>query len=87
MNNTKTTTLAIASLVATMALTAATFTIPQQAFAGGHHHHHNNSIKVDQQINQQNQCTGVPLDNIRWLADGSSTVCLNFGDNSVDIHR
>ncbi len=80
-------TLAIVAIVAATTLTAVAFAIPQQVLAGGHHNHKHNSIKVDQQINQQNQCTGVPLDNIRWLADGSSTVCLNFGDNSVDIHR
>ena len=79
-------TLAIVAIVAATTLTAVAFAMPQQALAGGHHNHKHN-IKVDQQINQQNQCTGVPLDNIRWLADGSSTVCLNFGDNSVDIHR
>jgi hypothetical protein len=50
--------------------------------------HHNNHIKVDQQINQLNQCTAVPLDNIRTLDNtASSTVCLNQGDNSVDIVR
>jgi len=80
-------TLAIVAIVAATTLTAVAFAIPQQALAGGHHNHKHNSIKVDQQINQQNQCTGVPLDNMRRLADGSSTVCLNFGDNSVDIHR
>ena len=85
MNNTKTTTLAIASLVATMALTAATFTIPQQAFAGGHHHHHNNSIKVDQQINQLNECSGSPPE--PRLVSPSLTVCLNQADNNADIDK
>ena len=84
MNNTKTTTLAIAALVATMALTAATFTIPQQAFAGGHHHHHNNSIKVDQQINQLNECSGSPPEP-RTVSLG--TVCLNQADNNADIDK
>jgi len=84
MNNTKTTTLAIASLVATMALTAATFTIPQQAFAGGHHHH-NNSIKVDQQINQLNECSGSPPE--PRLVSPGLTVCLNQADNNADIDK
>ena len=85
MNNTKTTTLAIAALVATMALTAATFTIPQQAFAGGHHHHHNNSIKVDQQINQLNECSGSPPE--PRLVSPGLTVCLNQADNNADIDK
>ena len=84
MNNTKTTTLAIASLVATMALTAATFTIPQQAFAGGHHHH-NNSIKVDQQINQLNECSGSPPEP-RLVSPGLA-ICLNQADNNADIDK
>ena len=84
MNNTKTTTLAIAALVATMALTAATLTIPQQAFAGGHHHH-NNSIKVDQQINQLNECSGSPPE--PRLVSPSLTVCLNQADNNADIDK
>ncbi|MDQ6862837.1 MAG: hypothetical protein M3044_03335 [Thermoproteota archaeon] len=83
-------TLAIVAVVAAMTLTAAAFAIPQQALAYRHHnnYNHNNSIKVDQQINQQNECTGVPLDNIWTLADtGSSTVCVNQADNSADIHK
>jgi hypothetical protein len=75
-----------------MALTGVAFAVPQQALAGGYHYKHNNhnsnSIKVDQQINQLNQCTGVPLE---WktgaLEQLSSTVCVNQGDNSADIHR
>jgi hypothetical protein len=46
-----------------MTLTAAAFAIPQQALAYRHHNNHNNhnnSIKVDQQINQLNNCTGPP---------------------------
>jgi hypothetical protein len=80
-------TLAIVAIVAATTLTAVAFAIPQQALAYKHHHHNNNNnIKVDQQINQQNQCTGVPLDNIRTLVNtASSTVCVNQGDNSVDI--
>jgi hypothetical protein len=86
--NHKNTTLAIAAIVAAVAMTAVAFAIPQQASAYGHHNHNSNSIKVDQQINQLNECTGVPLDNIRTLDNtGSSTVCLNQADNSADIHK
>ncbi|MDP9289215.1 MAG: hypothetical protein M3P08_13600 [Thermoproteota archaeon] len=82
-------TLGLVAIVAAMTLTAVAFAIPQQALAYGHHNHNNsNSIKVDQQINQLNECTGVPLDNIRTLDNtGSSTVCLNQADNSADIHK
>jgi hypothetical protein len=105
-------TLATVAVVAAMTLTAVAFAIPQQALAYKRHNNHNNhknSIKVDQQVNQQNRCTGVPVDNIKTLdntgstlgvstfsltggsvSDGSSvsgTVCLNQGDNSVDIHK
>jgi hypothetical protein len=79
-------TLAIVAIVAASTLTAVAYAIPQQALA--YKHHHSNSIKVDQQINQLNQCTGVPLDNIKTLDNtGSSTVCVNQADNSADIHR
>jgi len=85
-------TLGIVAIVAATALTGVAFAVPQQALAGGHHYKHNNhnsnSVKVDQQINQLNQCTGVPLDALRTLDNtGSSTVCLNQADNSADIHR
>ncbi|MFZ0896672.1 MAG: hypothetical protein WAZ77_19400 [Candidatus Nitrosopolaris sp.] len=46
------------------------------AYKHHNYNNHNNNIKVDQQINQQNDCTGVPLDNIRTLDNtSSSTVC------------
>ena len=83
-------TLGIVAIVAAMTLTAVAFAIPQQALAYKHHHHHNhnNSIKVDQQVNQENDCTGVPRDEIKTLdGTGSSTVCLNQGNNSADINR
>jgi hypothetical protein len=83
-------TLGIVAIVAAMTLTAVAFAVPQQALAYRHHHNHNhnNSIKVDQQVNQLNECTGVPLDNIRTLdSTGSSTVCLNQANNSADIHK
>ena len=85
-------TLAIVAVVTAMTLTAVAFAIPQQALAYKHHNNHNNhknSIKVDQQVNQQNSCTSVPVDNLKPLDTfgSSSTVCLNQGDNSVDIHK
>lgn len=62
---------AIASVVAVaaLAITAVGFAIPQLVFAGsyGYHHHHDhhhnsnnhrNGLRVDQQVNQQNSCTG-----------------------------
>lgn len=82
--------LGIVAIVAAMMLTAVAFAVPQQASAYRHHHNHNhnNSIKVDQQVNQENNCTGVQLDEIKTLdGTGSSTVCLNQGDNSADIVR
>ena len=95
--NHKNATLAIAAIVAAVAMTAVAFAIPQQASAYGHHNHNSNSIKVDQQINQLNACTTPPSptpapENRTLLTAGltgssSSTVCLNFGDNSADIHK
>jgi archaellin len=83
-------TLGIVAIVAAMTLTAVAFAIPQQALAYRHHNHnnHNNSIKVDQQINQQNSCTSPPPD-MRTLLTvlQPSTVCENFGNNSADIHK
>ncbi len=55
-------TLGIVAIVAAMTLTAVAFAIPQQALAY-RHHNHNNSIKVDQQINQLNNCTRALCDN------------------------
>jgi hypothetical protein len=54
-------TLGIVAIVAAMTLTAVAFAVPQQALAYKHHNNHKNSIKVDQQVNQQNSCTGVPV--------------------------
>jgi len=99
-------TLAIVAVVTAMTLTAVAFAIPQQALAYKHHNNnnsHKNSIKVDQQVNQQNSCTGVQVQppmmdstaaiSGNGIPSGSSdssvsgTVCLNSGDNSVDIHK
>jgi hypothetical protein len=95
-------TLAIVAIVAATTLTAVTFAIPQQALAY-RHHNHNNNIKVDQQVNQQNSCTGIPVVTPELtpgvstisltgssVSDGSSvsgTICLNSGDNSADISK
>jgi hypothetical protein len=84
-------TLAIVAVVAAMTLTAVAFAIPQQALAYKHHNNHNNhknSIKVDQQINQQNSCSS-PLPQRELLTTVGQlpfTDCQNFGDNSADIH-
>jgi curli biogenesis system outer membrane secretion channel CsgG len=86
-------TLAIVAIVAATTLTAVAFAIPQQALAYKHHHNNNNQIKVDQQVNQQNDCTGVPVVTPDSMTNGpqssvsSSTVCVNQGDNSADIVR
>jgi hypothetical protein len=92
-------TLAIVAIVAARALTAIPFAVPQQALAGGNHYKHNNhnnhnsnSIKVDQQVNQQNACTSPPPpkdgNGQLWTTgSSSSTVCLNFGDNSANIRK
>lgn len=68
-------TLAIVAIVAATALTTPSFAIPQQALAHYQHHNHNssNSIKVDQHINQLNNCTFA--------------FCQNDGNNDVQIHR
>ena len=86
--------LAIAPIVAVaaLALTAVGFAIPQQALAGGHHHNHNsNSIKVDEQINHLNNCTGPSLQRDMSAAavriSQPSTDCQNFGDNQADISK
>ena len=78
-------TLGIVAIVSAMTLTAVAFAIPQQALAYRHHNHnnHNNSIKVDQQVNQQNSCTG-PSELAQW---NTSTECQNFGDNQADISK
>jgi hypothetical protein len=81
-------TLAIVAIVAASTLTAVAFAIPQQALAYKHHHH-NNHIKVDQQINQLNNCSS-PLPERQVLAVMTPvpiTDCQNFGDNSADIHK
>jgi hypothetical protein len=72
--NHKNTTLALAAIVAVVAVTGVAFAVPQQALAGGHHNHHNgNSIRVSQDISQANLC--------------SNSTCLNYANNSADVHR
>jgi hypothetical protein len=72
--NQKNTTLAIVSIVAAVAMTAAAFAIPQQSFAHyGHHYHNSNSVDVSQDISQANLC--------------SNSTCLNNASNSADIDR
>ena len=83
-------TIGIVAIVAAMALTGVAFAIPQQALAGGHHYKHNsNSIKVDQQINQLNNCSS-PLPERQVLAVMTPvpiTDCQNFGDNQADVSK
>ena len=97
MNN-RNTALAIAAIITATALTGVALAIPQQVMAGGYGHKHNhssNSIKVDQQINQLNACTSssAPETHADTAANNGgsgssgSTTCLNFGNNSADIHR
>jgi hypothetical protein len=80
--------MAITAIVAAAALASVAFAVPQQAMAY-RHHHNNNSIKVDQQVNQANFCSGQPLDHVTPEASAmtpqGSTVCLNVGSNSADI--
>lgn len=68
----------LAAIVATVAITAVGFAIPQQAMAhyGHHDRNHNNDrnngIRVDQAVNQLNAC--------------SNSTCLNAGSNDANIH-
>jgi hypothetical protein len=83
-------TLAIAAMVTAAALATVAFAVPQQVMAYRHSHHNNNNIKVDQQINQANFCSGQPQEVLKRLAattPESSTVCINEGNNSADIGR
>ena len=84
--NHKTTTLGLTAIVAAVALTVLAFAVPQQALAGGHHH---NGIKVNQQIDQLNQCSGAPPEKPGLVAPPPPrlTICVNQGDNSADIDR
>ena len=84
-------TLAITAIVAAAALATVSFAVPQQLMAGGHkHHNNNNSIKVDQQVNQANVCSGQSPEVLMKAAvqqppPGSNTICVNEGSNSADI--
>ena len=82
-------TLAIIAVVAAAALATIAFALPQQVMAGGHKHHHNNNshTKVEQQANQQNQCSGKTPETTVWLESTpqSGTVCINEGSNNATI--
>ena len=59
MNHVKMT-LTITAIVAAAALATIAFAVPEQVMAGGYghrHHNNNNGIRVDQQVNQVNQCS------------------------------
>jgi ribosomal protein L32 len=73
------TTLVIAAIIVGIALTTASFAVPQQALA--YRHHHYNSVKVDQQANSLNNCTGTSEARL------PPTVCVNTGTNTADISR
>ncbi|HET7148537.1 MAG TPA: hypothetical protein VFI73_08580 [Candidatus Nitrosopolaris sp.] len=77
-------TLAIAGVVAAMIMMAVVFAITQQALAYRHHNNHSNSIKVDQQVNQQNSCTGVPVLQPPSAAPGVSTLSMT-DSNGKDL--
>lgn len=69
-------TLVITAIVAAAALATIEFAVPQQVMAGGYGHHHNhhnrnNGLKVDQQINQENNCT--------------HSICANDGQNNFGL--
>ncbi len=85
-------TLAITAIVAAAALASVAFAAPQ-VMAHRYNHHNSNGIKVDQQVNQANVCSGQQPEsaatavNTTVLASTSSpsTLCLNVGSNSADI--
>jgi hypothetical protein len=86
-------TLAIAAIVTAAALATVALAVPQQVMAYRHHNHHHNdnhkSIKVDQQVNQENQCTGQSADMKEWIltTPQSGALCINQGTNNATINR
>jgi hypothetical protein len=90
--NHKSVTLVIVSIMTAIATISVGFVVPQQALAYHHHHHnHDNGLRVDQQINQLNNCTGPstqpPPPEIAVRSIQQPTVCLNEGDNQADISK
>jgi hypothetical protein len=95
--NHKNVSFAIAAILATVAAISLGFAAPQQVFA---HRHHNNDINVNQQVSQLNNCKGAPppdseepgetgnleREEVEEVASGP-TICLNTGDNQVDISK
>ena len=87
-------TLVFTAIVALAALATVAFAAPHQVLAYRHNHH---SIKVDQQINQENQCsnpgqavmrTAQALNVTALLTTPQSgTVCVNLGSNSADVQH
>jgi len=85
-------TLAIIAILAGAALATVTFAASQQAMAYRHYHHQDDnhkSIKVDQLVGQENQCSGQSPDLIKraLTTPESSTVCINEGNNNATIER
>ena len=71
-------------------LTTVAFTVPQKVMAGGYNHHknsHHNGIRVNQQVNQQNQCSGQIQEIWLETSPQSGTSCINEGNNSATIHN
>jgi hypothetical protein len=89
-------TLAITAIVAAAALASVAFAVPQEATASKHSTHNSNGVKVNQLINQQNQCSGPTEEeepgegpfNANAAAastSASSTTCANLGSNSAIV--
>jgi hypothetical protein len=72
--NHKNMTFALAAIVAVVAVTSVGFVVPQQVLAYHHHHSHDNGIRVNQNISQANLCS-------------DQTVCVNDGNNSLDVDK
>ncbi len=83
-------TLAIAAIATAAALATVAFAVPQQVMAYRHHHHNNDnhkSVKVNQQVNQENQCTRQTPERTIWLESTPQpgAVCVNEGSNNATI--
>lgn len=53
-----------------------------------HHNNNHNGIKVDQQVNQENQCNRQPPKEMdaSWVeTQNPSTMCVHVGENQADI--
>jgi len=65
---------ALVAIVVTIAITSLASALPQQAMAKGHHNHNTGGgIKVNQAVNQFNDC--------------NNATCLNDANNTASIHK